>query len=180
MKPIVAPSRIALTRVEADLYRIACSDEDNPQPSEADPGDAAVRLVESLQEREAIPHLRLAYFTDPDLNIGGHGRSRRQVFERNGCCGRAILEHPHFVPYLRYFVEGPLLPPPTIEGFVRIVREDLGSSGQVMSQLQSYARAEARRLDDRYDVPEELFKLALECGVERFAGAIRRAALSAR
>jgi hypothetical protein len=180
MNTIAVPPPIQLTRAEAELYRIACSDEDDLRPGDGDPGDAASRLIESLEHRNVIPDVRLAYFTDPELNIGGHGRSRREVFERNGCRGRAILEHPHFIPYLRYFIEGPQLPTPTVEGFVRIVREDRGTSGEVMSQLQRYARAEARRLGEHYDVAEELFKLALECGAERFAAAIRSAAMSAR
>ena len=81
--------------------------------------------------------------------------------------------------YLRYLVEGPALPASTIAGFVRIVQRDLGTSGEVMSQLQAYARAETRKLSRDYDAAEEFFKLAIECGADRFAQAIRRAAMQA-
>lgn len=47
-------------------------------------------LAESLLERKAIPEVRLAYFTDPEMNVGGYGKSRKQVFEKNGTSGRDI------------------------------------------------------------------------------------------
>lgn len=177
MRTPTDPIRIELTPREAELYKLACSDDD--VPGEA-PGQAATQLWDLLQERQAISSIRLAYLLDPELNVGGRGKSRIDVFEGNGTRGRAILEHPHFVTYLRYLVEGPDLPPTTIAGFVRIVREDRGTSGEVMSQLQAYARAQTRKLGNDWDIAEEFFKLAIECGADRFATAIRRASMQAR
>lgn len=37
---------------------------------------------------------------------GGRGRSRADVFEKNGTRGEAIFRHPHFLTYLRYFLYG--------------------------------------------------------------------------
>ncbi len=46
------------------------------------------QLAESLLERKAIPKIRLAYFADPGMNVGGRGKSRKQVFEKNGTAGK--------------------------------------------------------------------------------------------
>jgi hypothetical protein len=82
---------------------------------------AAKEVTLSLIEREAIPKIRRAYFTDPALNVGLK-RSRIEVFEGNGTRGEDIFEHPHFLLYLRYFVFGPDLPKATIEGFCELMK----------------------------------------------------------
>ena len=46
--------------------------------------DRMAELAESLFKRNAIPKVRLAYFIEPEMNVGGHGRSCQQVFEKNG------------------------------------------------------------------------------------------------
>ena len=129
---------------------------------------AAAQLAGSLLNRRAIPEDRLRYFTDAELNIGGHGRSRADVFESNGARGDAMLRHPHFLKYLKYFLYGPDLPAETVARFRQIVIDDAGTSGMILDQLRRFARAEARRLSSgrRTDVHEEFFKLALECDLE--------------
>lgn len=67
-------------------------------------------LAERLLERKAISDTRLRYFTDPECNPGGRGKSRKDVFEKNGTRGDEILRHPHFLKYLEYFLYGPNLP----------------------------------------------------------------------
>ena len=52
-------------------------------------GDAAHNLMGSLIARKAIPEVRTKFFTDPVFNIGGRGRSRSQIFEKNGTRGDA-------------------------------------------------------------------------------------------
>jgi len=137
--------------------------------------EAAKELSVSLIEREAIPKVRWAYFTDPALNIKLK-RSRMEVFEGNGTRGGEILEHPHFLPYLRYFIFGPQLPQPTISGFCELVnrRDD--------RELFNFARREVRQRGlDRHRAAEEFFKLALECGLyEGMARLVRDAALKTR
>lgn len=142
---------------------------------------AAPKLAKSLLARRAIPELRLDYFTDPRFNTRTK-MSRQEVFERNGTRGEAILEHPNFLPYLRYFIYGPNLPTAVIEGFCRIVREDRGTSGMVLDQLHRYVRKEIReRPLNRLDAAEEFFKLALECDLDLSrARGIRTAALQTR
>jgi hypothetical protein len=142
---------------------------------------AASKLAKSLLARNAIPEIRLAYFTDARFNIGSK-RSRKEIFESNGTRGDAILEHPNFLKYLRYFIHGPNLPPATIAGFCQLVEEDRGTSGMVLDALRAYSRKEVRdRHLNAHDASEEFFKLALECGLdEGFARSIRDAALRAR
>jgi hypothetical protein len=124
-------------------------------------GKAAHELLKSLHARGAIPEARLRTFSDPFP--GGRGKSHYDVFVRNGCTGDAIFEHPHFVKYLRYFLDGPALPASTIEGFRKILIEDSGTSGMVMEQLCRFVRAETRSLRlGRGVAKEEFWRLALE------------------
>ena len=123
----------------------------------------AYQLARSLLEREAIPPIRWRYFTDHKLNIGGRGKSRQEVFERNGTSGDAILKHPHFHKYLRYFVLGPDIPSEAIAEFAALVR-DCGpvTSGDTKA-FCSLARQQVRNAGlKRKDAAEEYFKLGLE------------------
>lgn len=126
---------------------------------------AGAELTRTLLSRNAIPYIRLRYFTDPDLNSGKSKRSRQQMFEANGRTGDAILEHPHFLPYLKYFLFGPDLPPDVIEQFAAAI-----DSGDDIADLRQMARDETRhhRLDPKH-ASEEYFKLALECGVSELS-----------
>jgi hypothetical protein len=140
-------------------------------------GKAARSLLKSLQNRETIPQARVRDFTEPFP--GGRGKSHKDVFEKNGCREDAIAEHPHFVSYLRYFMNGPALPADTIEGFRKIMIEDSGTSNMVMDQLCKFVRAETRRLKLERDVArEEFWRLAQEVGYVH-AATIRDAAASA-
>jgi hypothetical protein len=110
-----------------------------------------------------IPEARVRDFTDPFP--GGHGKSHKDVFENNRRQGDAIVEHPSIVSYLRYFMDGPALPPSTIEGFRKILIEDSGTSGMVMDQLCKFVRAETRRLGLKRGIArEEFWRLAQEVG----------------
>jgi len=140
-------------------------------------GKAASRLMKSLGNRRAIPKIRIRDFTEP--YPGGHGKSHQDRFEEKGCQGDAIFEHPHFVAYLRYFIDGPALPVNTIEGFRQILIEDVGTSGMVMNQLRKFVRAEVRKLGlDRTTAREEFLRLAKEADY-RYPDTIREAAGSA-
>jgi hypothetical protein len=67
-------------------------------------------LTESLLERDAIPEVRVLYFTDPERNPGGRGKLRHEIFEKNGTSGTDVYAHPNFLKYLEYFIYGPHLP----------------------------------------------------------------------
>lgn len=143
--------------------------------------EPAYELARSLLDRDAIPKVRWRYFVEPDLNIGQH-KSRRQIFEKNGTRGKAILRHPHFHKYLRYFVLGPDLPAPPVDTFSKSVRdcEPVTSGDQeVFCQL---ARHEMRtRGLERRHAAEEFFKLSLELGRDSdMARAVRDAVMKIR
>jgi len=140
-------------------------------------GKAARSLLESLRTRGVIPEARVRDFTEPFP--GGRGKSHKDVFENNGRDGNAIVEHPSFVSYLRYFMDGPALPVSTIDGFRKILIEDAGTSGMLMNQLCKFVRAETRKLKLQRDVArEEFWRLAQEGGYPH-AVTIRDAAGSA-
>jgi hypothetical protein len=137
--------------------------------------EPAYRLAQSLLKRKAIPQIRMRYFTDPELNIGGRGKSRKEVFERNGTSGDAILKHPHFHKYLRYFVLGPDIPLTAINEFVALANDcDPITSGDT-KEFCNLARRQIRNSgqDTKY-AAEEYFKLGLELELgEDVAYAIR-------
>jgi len=128
--------------------------------------EPAYQLARSLLERKAIPPVRWRYFTDPELNTGGRGKSRKEILERNGTRGEAILKHPHFHKYLRYFVLGPELPSSAIDEFARLVRDCEPVTSGDMNGLCSLARQQARSGSlSRQAAAEEYFKLGLELGL---------------
>ena len=138
-------------------------------------------LAESLLKRGAISEVRLAFFFNAEMNIGGYGKSRREVFEKTGVKDRDILRHHDFMKYLRYFIFGPDLPKSTIDGFCKIIEEDVGTSGMVLMEIREYVRKEVR--DKRLkgsDVADEFFKLAHEIGSPSLAEPVRSAAMSVR
>lgn len=140
-------------------------------------GRAIGALLRSLVLRGAVPECRIRYFVDPAYNPAGRS-SREKVFVRNGCIRpRDRYEHPHFLKYLRYFLEGPALPPHVMARFPAAIADPFRESGA----LSSLARAAARGLPPALgDAGEELFKLAIECGLTpEEARGIRDAARSA-
>lgn len=130
--------------------------------------DAMSQLMRLLLERNAIPEQRSKFFTDPVYNIGGHGLSRFQVFEKNGTHGDAIFRHGNFLRYLHYFLFGPDLPKTAIEPFQKKVT-DCGTpftSGDSLT-VADFARQLTRShgLAGPY-AAEEFYKLALDCGLD--------------
>lgn len=128
--------------------------------------EPALLLTKSLLKRDAIPEVRLRYVSDPELNVRGHGKSRIEVFERNGMRGDDIFRDPNFHKYLRYFVVGPELPSSTIAAFTQLAeRCGMITSGDCDAFCR-LARSEARRCGlSKRQAAEELFKLSLEVGL---------------
>lgn len=175
---IVAPEPIALTADEQALREQIDFDPRGPgfHDTLQRSCKAAKPLALSLMKRKAIPEIRLAYFTDARYNVGSK-RSRKEIFEGNGCTGEDILEHGTFLKYLNYFIKGPDLPAATIERFCALLNED-----RDRQEVRAFARAEvrARGLDPR-EASEEFYKLALECACdEGYARSIRDAARAVR
>jgi hypothetical protein len=159
-----------LSKIEFDANRLVGNVEKYRQNAKL-----VAALSTSLLKRNAIPQDRLRYFTDPDCNPGGRGKSHKDTFERNGTCGMDILRHPHFLNYLRYFLIGASLPDGAMEEF----RRDVDAHGPITSgDLMPLADC-AKRLTRAYqlephDAAEEFLKLALDCGLSPFFAEIIR------
>lgn len=126
----------------------------------------ARELTERLFGRDAVPEHRRRHFTDPTYNVSGRGRSRQQQFERHGRHGGAIAEHPHFLPYLHYFLFGADLPQSMRSSFQAAVEECGGVTSGDIPVLSRHARSLARRSGlPGYRAREEFYKLALDCGL---------------
>lgn len=175
------PGPITLTPYERELYDRIIFEGPIPHELYEENSQATAALARSLLQRQAIPDIRLRYFTDPDLNIGSRKSRLQQMRER--IADADILGHHSFRKYLRYFIMGPDLPEKTINEFVRIIDESLGTSGEVLDQLCKFARVSTRglTLQQRHKIMEEFFKLALECKLDSYmARAIRDAVRNAR
>jgi hypothetical protein len=129
-------------------------------------GKAAAALMKSLAGRNAIPDVRLRYFTDPKYFAGGRGKSHKQLFERNGITGDEIFSHPHFLPYLHYFLHGPSLAQNIVDAFSSEVERCGGVSSSDVVPLGKFARQQVRAHGlEPGDAAEHFYKLALDCGL---------------
>ncbi|MXZ56444.1 MAG: hypothetical protein F4077_03710 [Gammaproteobacteria bacterium] len=126
-----------------------------------------VKLMRSLLRRGAIPRQRMLYWEDPEYNTGGYGKSRREVFERNGTCGEDIYIHIHFLTYLYYFLFGSTLPNSVIEKFEKQVGNPEWISSSDILLIEKYVRSLVREHDLEKDyAAEEFFKLSLDIGLD--------------
>lgn len=123
-------------------------------------------LLHSLSERKAVPPQRLSYWNDPQYNFGRVKASRKELFERSGRTGAEIYMHPHFIPYLRYFLFGSELPDDVIVRFEEKVGNPEWVTSSDVIPIGKFARDLTRqhRLETS-DVPEEFFKLCLDMGL---------------
>ena len=139
-------------------------------------------LLQSLCERGAIPEERLKYWNDPDYNTHGRKMSHKGVFERNGCTGEDIYTHPHFIPYLRYFLFGADVPDVVIRKFeAKVGNPNWVTSGDIVP-IGKCARDLTRQYRlDRLHAAEEFFKLCLdmELGLST-AAIVRRSVMQLR
>ena len=60
-------------------------------------GPLVLGLLKSLAERNAIPEVRLRYWSDPEYQIGRLKISHKGLFERNGRQGYEIYTHPNCI-----------------------------------------------------------------------------------
>jgi len=165
---------IPLTSEEQTLFSEICFDWQSHEELRGSlvPMEA---LASSILRRGVVPELRVAYFTDPEFNPGGRGKSRQDIFEKNGTSGEEILRHPHFLKHLEYFVCGPDLPAAAIEKF-RNEAYSSHLSGSDVGDLTPWARSCVRDNHlDPHHASEEFFKLAVECGaIPGFADNLRK------
>jgi hypothetical protein len=144
--------------------------------------DAISDLTDSLLARGGIPGVRLDYFTKPECNPGGRGKSWEEIFIANGNEGDEIQRHPSFLKFLEYFLYGPDLPAYVIKKF----KDEMAGSGYLtagdVNDLTPYARKITR--DERlepHQAAEEFYKLVLECGGQPYAAeSIRKSVLAVK
>lgn len=135
-------------------------------------------LTDSLLDRNAIPNARLQYFSDPEYNPSGRGKSRLQAFERNGTSADEVASHPNFLKYLEYFIFGPALPDTITNDFIQSVIEDEHISLRDIQDYAPKARAFVRSSGiSSHVAAEEFFKLAIENGASPSTAASLRASV---
>lgn len=129
-------------------------------------GEAVLKLVGMLAKRDALPPVRAKFWTDPKYQIGRLKCSHKGVFERNGCTGAEIYKHPHFLPYLRYFLFGADLPLTVIAEFEKKVGNPRWVTSSDVVPLGAFARSLARKHSlNKHNAADEFFKLALDLGL---------------
>ena len=123
-------------------------------------------LLKSLSERGAIPEERLNYWNDPNYNTGRGKASHKGVFERNGNTDEESYTHPHFIPYLRYFLFGADLPDAVIAKFEEKVDNPAWITSSDILPIGKCARDLTRQYRlDRGHASEEFFRLCLDMGL---------------
>ncbi|MDE0659252.1 MAG: hypothetical protein OXI79_06330 [Gammaproteobacteria bacterium] len=179
----MAKYRISLTEEEAALcatidLRVRHESHDEGRAAYLANREPILGLLRSLRERDGIPEERMRYWLDPEYNTGRLKASHKGVFEQNGRQGAEIYEHPHFVPYLRYFLFGAELPDPVIAAFEEAVgNPEWVTSGDIVP-MGTRARGLAREYQlERREAAEEFFKLCLDMGLGVHTAASVRSAV---
>jgi len=143
-------------------------------------GPFVLRLLKSLLDRDAIPEVRVRYWSDPNFQVGRVKTSHKGQFERNGRQGEEIYTHPHFLKYLRYFLFGAQLPVRVIAEFEEVVgNADWVTSGD-LTKITKGARKLVRE-NGLQGEDEEFYRLALDMGLgQSFAKTVRDAVKQVR
>lgn len=159
-----------------EANRLALVDHDYERTIHA--GNASKELMGLLLKRNAIPDVRLRYFTDPHYNGRNPKSSRYALFRRNATSDAEMYEHPHFWKYLLFFILGAKLPETVKAGFAELAADTMRDPGS----LEKLARRLSRSLpEDNETKAEEFFKLAMDCGCTLAEGMnVRRAVMAAR
>lgn len=138
-------------------------------------------LLKSLADRTAIPAQRIAYWTDPKFRSGRMKGAHRDIFARNGSRGKDAYTHPHFIPFLRYFLFGADLPALVIAEFEQKIGDPKWFGGSDIIGLAKETRAIVRRYNlKQYGYADEFHKLAIDNGLSHHdAESVRKAAAEA-
>lgn len=138
-------------------------------------------LLKLLSDRRGIPDKRLRYWTDPNFQLGRTKGSHKDIFAKNGSTGREAYTHPHFLPFLRYFLYGADLPASAIIEFEKQVGNPEFFSGSDIIDLTKKTRAIVRKFDlSNYRHADEFHKLAIDNGLNHYhSSSVRKAAVDA-
>lgn len=171
---------IDLTHEEQVLYnRIIWNTEEmiaRSYDEQQDVLDSADELVHLLEERKAIPRIRLDLFSKPELNLAGRGKSPLQVLEQKGVTTRSV----DFLKHLWFFIHGPRLPEELILGVQRISKREVVTTGDLVKEISNFIRGQFEKHRLGAAAATEVEKLAHEIGYGRYAEQFRKAALSAK
>jgi hypothetical protein len=126
----------------------------------------SARLTQSLLDRNAIPKVRIKYFTQPEYNLPTSRKSRQQVFEHNGKSGSRIFEDPAFLKYLRYFIYGADLPW-ELKVDLQAAKSNAYYENEFVDEAYSIVKRHrpAIAIEDEV-LAEEIFKYTLDIGTE--------------
>jgi hypothetical protein len=132
--------------------------------------------------RKAIPERRRLYFFDAEYNPGNAKASRADLFLRNAKTSEAMFRHPHFLPYLRYFVYGADLPSDLKAAFFEKAQDHWVEPNQLVQLARSLVRTfNVPRYPQNYRLPDTFYQLALDCGCqEGVALVVRRAIMKVK
>jgi hypothetical protein len=145
-------------------------------------GERAAALANSLMKRKAIPEERLRYFTDPEYNPGRGKESRFTYFRNNAGSTDKVFRHPHFLPYLRYFIYGADLPAELKQEFLKKAEDYWIKSGELAKFAQQLVRKyNLERPPLNYRLKEVFYQLALDCScTEGIARSVREAVMKVK
>ena len=145
-------------------------------------GERATSLANSLMKRKAIPEERLRYFMDPEYNPGPGKASRFERFRNNAGGADEVLRHPHFLPYLHYFIYGANLPAALKQELQRKAEDHWVKSGDAAKFAQQLVRKyNLARHPMNYRLKEVFYQLALDCGcTEGTARSVRGAVMKVK
>jgi hypothetical protein len=145
-------------------------------------GERAAALVNGLIKREAIPEERLRYFADPEYNPGRSKESRFTYFRNNAGSIEEVFQHPHFLPYLHYFIYGADLPTELKQEFLKKAEDSWIKSGELAKFAQQLVRKyNLERHPMNYRLKEAFYRLALDCGcTEGTARSVREAVMKVK
>jgi len=144
--------------------------------------ERAAALMRMLTERKAIPEQRLRYFTDADYNPGRGKESRFTYFRNNAGSTDEVLRHPHFLPYLHYFIYGTDLPTELKQEFLKKAEDFWVKSGELAKFAQQLVRKyKLERHPMNYRLKEVFYQLSLDCGcTEGTARSVREAVMKVK
>jgi hypothetical protein len=145
-------------------------------------GERAAALANSLMKRKAIPEERLRYFTDPEDNPGPGKASRFERFRTNAGGTDDVLRHPHFLPYLHYFIYGADLSAELKQEFLKKAEDSWIKCGELAKFAQQLVRKyNLERHPRNYRLKEVFYQVALDCGcTEGTARSVREAVMKVK
>jgi len=155
------PEKIGLNDDEKELFKRVQDSYSNK--NERFDGKAMSGLFRLLDKRNAIPEIRIEIFERSELAEFGK-KSILDNFNSNGRSNEEVIEHPHFYPYLEYFINGPSLPENIIEEFVRMSNQNVFvESPELTDDILKFVRSCIKKYRlEKNKAKSDFFRLAIE------------------